>query len=253
VLATRRFGSGASLVALHGFTHTGEQFASLADPLGREVIAPDLPGHGDSPLASTARDDVIASLAELIESIPGHVPVLAYSQGARLALVLATQTRSITGRLILVSGTAGVEDAEVRKQRAAWDLATGREIIEIGIEAFIDEWTTGGMTSTTGLPAALRLADREERLVNTAEGLASALAGYGQGTLPNVWHLLPSIAVPVLIVTGSQDATYTHSGARMTEAIGANAVHRVIEGAGHGPLLDSPVETIRSIQEFLAS
>jgi 2-succinyl-6-hydroxy-2,4-cyclohexadiene-1-carboxylate synthase len=253
VLATRRFGSGPALVALHGFTHTGEQCEPLADALDREVIAPDLPGHGDSSRESTAAHDVIASLAELIETVSNDVPVLAYSQGARLALVLATQTRSITGPLILLSGTAGIEDPDERQIRAAWDLATGREIIEIGIEAFIDEWTAVGMTSTADLPPALRLSDREERLTNTAEGLAAALAGYGQGSLPSVWHLLDTITVPVFILTGSEDSAYTNTGVRMAEAIGANAAHDIIDGAGHGLLLDRPLDTTRSIREILAS
>jgi 2-succinyl-6-hydroxy-2,4-cyclohexadiene-1-carboxylate synthase len=253
VLKTRRFGSGAPLVAFHGFTHTGQQFAPLAAALGREIIAPDLPGHGGSSLASATADDVIASLAEMISDLPDQTPVLGYSQGARLAIVLAARTRSLTGPLIVLSGTAGIEDPEAREQRAAWDLATGTKIIEVGIEQFIDEWTASGMTSTARLPRGLRLSDREERLTNTAEGLAAALAGYGQGRLPNVWPLLETITVPVLILTGSQDSVYTSTGARMAEAIGANATHHIIDGAGHGLLLDDPLDSARSIEEFLAT
>jgi 2-succinyl-6-hydroxy-2,4-cyclohexadiene-1-carboxylate synthase len=239
------------LVALHGFTHTGEQYRTLAEATDREIHAPDLPGHGSSVDESTRIDDVLASLSETIAAAGDEAPILGYSQGARLALLLATQTSSVNGRLILVSGTAGIEDESDRRDRRTWDRSTGDGIIEMGIERFIDEWTSNGMTSTEGLPAALRKSDREERLANTAQGLASALAGYGTGAMPSVWRLLNTITVPTLILTGSRDTTYTAFGERMAVAIGANASHRIIDGAGHDLLLSGPTATAAQINEFL--
>ena len=247
----RRFGSGSPLVALHGFTHTGEEYRSLASSIGREIHAPDLPGHGVSVDEPTQIDAVLTSLVELIDAIGGSVPVLGYSQGARLALLLATGTSSIGGPLVLVSGTAGIEDEIDRRQRKAWDRSTGDQIIETGIEAFIDEWTSSGITSTTSLPAALRQSDRDQRLANTAVGLASALTGYGTGTMPSVWHLLDTITVPTLILTGSQDTTYTDAGARMAAMIGGNASHQIIDGAGHDPFLTNPTATAELLRDFL--
>lgn len=251
MLTTRRFGSGTPLVALHGFTHTGEQYRSLAEATDWEIHAPDLPGHALSEDESTQIDDVLASLSETISAAGDGAPILGYSQGARLALLLATQTSSVKGRLILVSGTAGIEDESDRRDRRAWDRSTGDTIIEMGIEQFIDEWTSSGMTSTEGLPPALRKSDREERLANTAHGLASALTGYGTGTMPSVWHLLGTITVPTLILTGSSDTTYTALGERMAVAIGANASHKVIDAAGHDLLLSGPTATAAHINEFL--
>lgn len=251
MLTTRRFGSGPPLVALHGFTHTGDQYRALAEATGREIHAPDLPGHGSSAAESAQIDNVLTSLSETIVAAGAEAPILGYSQGARLALLLATQTSNVNGRLILVSGTAGIEDESDRRDRRAWDRSTGDKIIEIGIEQFIDEWTSNGMTSTEGLPAALRKSDKEERLANTAHGLASALAGYGTGTMPSVWHLLNTITVPTLILTGSRDAAYTAFGERMAAAIGDNASHRVVDGAGHDLLLSGPTATATHITEFL--
>jgi 2-succinyl-6-hydroxy-2,4-cyclohexadiene-1-carboxylate synthase len=251
VPTTGRFGSGRRLVALHGFTHTGEQYRSLADEIGREIYAPDLPGHGVSTTESTQIDDVLASITASIASVGDGAPVLGYSQGARLALLLATRTLSVSGPLILMSGTAGIEDPADRRDRMGWDRSTGDEIIEIGIERFIDEWTSSGMTSTEGLPEDIRRSDRDERLANTAEGLASALSGYGTGTMPSMWHVLDTITVPTLILTGSRDTTYTGLGERMATAIGDNASHRVINGAGHDLLLSGPTATAAHIKEFL--
>jgi 2-succinyl-6-hydroxy-2,4-cyclohexadiene-1-carboxylate synthase len=251
VPTTGRFGSGNPLVALHGFTHTGEQYRFLADEIDHEIYSPDLPGHGVSATESTQIDDVLASLTGSIASVGDGVPVLGYSQGARLALLLATRTQSVSGPLILVSGTAGIEDPADRRDRMNWDRSTGNEIIEIGIERFVDGWTSSGMTSTKELPEDIRRSDRDERLANTAEGLASALNGYGTGTMPSVWHLLDTITVPTLILTGSLDTTYTGLGKRMATAIGDNASHRVIDGGGHDLFLSCPAATAAHIKEFL--
>ena len=251
MLSIRRFGAGPPLFALHGFTHTGEQYEPLAEALGREVHAPDLPGHGESAAESTQIDDVVASLAGSIDAIGDAVPVLGYSQGARLALLLATLTPSITGPLIIVSGTAGIEDLEDRSDRKDWDRSTADTIIEIGIERLIDDWTSSGITSTKGIPEELRRSDREQRLANTAEGLASAMTGYGTGSMPSVWHLLDTITVPTMILTGSQDATYTEFGARMATSIGTNATHQVVRGARHDPFLTNEPATIGHLTGFL--
>jgi pimeloyl-ACP methyl ester carboxylesterase len=70
--------------------------------------------------------------------------------------------------------------------------------------------------------------------------------------MPSVWHLLNTITVPTLILTGSRDTTYTAFGARLAAEIGANASHRIIDGAGHDLLLSGPTATAAHINEFLA-
>lgn len=251
MVKTRRFGSGPPLVALHGFTHTGEQFRTLAEEIGREIRAPDLPGHGGSVGEATQIDGVLALIGGVLAASGAGVPLLGYSQGARLALLLATRTATVTGPLVLVSGTAGIEDPKERSDRAEWDRSTGDWIIDIGMEPFVDDWTGSGLTSTAHLPEELRLSDREERLANTTHGLALALSGYGTGTMPSVWHLLETISVPTLVMTGSDDAKYTELGDRMVETIGENASHVIIEGAGHNPFLWDEAATAARITAFL--
>ena len=253
MLKTRRFGSGPPLVALHGFTHTGEQFRTLAEEIGHEIRAPDLPGHGGSVGEATQIDVVLTSIGDVLEAAGAGVPLLGYSQGARLALLLATRTAALTGPLVLVSGTAGIPIPADRRERAEWDRSTGDKIIEMGIEPFIDEWTADGITSTAHLQERLRLADKEQRLANTAEGLASALSGYGTGTMPSVWHLLTTITVPTLVISGSDDVRYTEIGGRLVDAIGENASHAIIEGSGHDPFLTIEGTTAVRIKAFLGS
>jgi pimeloyl-ACP methyl ester carboxylesterase len=77
---------GLPLLALHGFTGSGADFAPLAAALGRAVIAPDLPGHGGTsgpPLGVAACADALALLLTRLSL--RRVDLLGYSLGGRTA------------------------------------------------------------------------------------------------------------------------------------------------------------------------
>jgi pimeloyl-ACP methyl ester carboxylesterase len=46
--------------------------------------------------------------------------------------------------------------------------------------------------------------------------------------------------MPVLVITGGDDAKFTGLGSRMVEAIGAGASLAVVPGTGHAPHLQRP-------------
>lgn len=250
MLAVRGFGDGDPVVALHGFTSTGTQFSSLKIP-GRTIVAPDLPGHGDSSTVSTDADATVAAIAELLETCGSGTPLVGYSQGARLALSVAVTTQSRPACLILMSGTAGIQNSEERELRHAADIALGDEITSMGVERFIDRWINSGLTDTSSLSIPERKADREQRLANTSEGLAAAIRGYGQGALAPVWWGLATLDMPVLILTGERDQKYTAIGVELAAGIGTTAEHLVIHAAGHNLLAEQPQAVSAIVSGFL--
>lgn len=250
MLAIRRFGSGTPVVALHGFSLTGAQFSRLSLD-GVEIVAPDLPGHGQSPGADPDPETNLSTVAASIASTATGAPLLGYSQGARLALTLAARHMITAPILVVVSGTAGVAAAADRQARARQDADLALAIRQKGVEAFVDDWTGKGPMSTAHLDAEARNRDRRIRLENTADGLVSAVVGYGQGVLPPVWQELHHIGCPVLIITGRDDAKYTTLGVRIAAAIGSNAELVTINRSGHNPFNDQPQATAAIIGGFL--
>lgn len=250
MLYVRRFGTGMEVVALHGFSHTGEQFCPMAGPLGRAVIAPDLPGHGVSAVEPTGIASVTTAVTDLLEASHGTLPVIGYSQGGRLALLAALEMPSAFSSLVLVSATAGIRGREARRERRISDARLAEQIESDGATAFIDEWTGSGLTSTRHLTAEHRAWDRSVREVNTAGGLAAALIGYGQGAQPDVWDRLGELTIPVLLIAGSSDTRYVGIAEEMEERI-THAELSVVGRAGHNPLADRPVATFTAISRFL--
>lgn len=250
MLHVRRFGSGSPVVALHGFTLTGAQFANTAGRLNRTIIAPDLPGHGSSVNEPTSIDATVPAIRRVIESIGVPVPLLGYSQGGRLALMTALSRPHLVAQLVLVSATPGIEDPDQREARARADAEIANRIRAGSIEEFVDAWTSHGITSTLHLPPHDRQADRAVRLENTPSGLAAAMIGMGQGSQAPVWDQLHDLSIPVLLIHGSTDTKYAAIAARMAQSIPECTVIS-IAAAGHNPLLDAPDATCEAVSAFL--
>jgi len=250
VLHVRRFGSGPEIIALHGFSLTGEQFSPGAGFLDRTIIAPDLPGHGSSRAQPSDIDRTLGSIEAILTAQGGSRPLIGYSQGARLALLAAVEDPSEISVLVLISGTAGIRNQDERQSRREQDHILAERIEAIGLDAFIDSWTSGGITSVTHLSDDFRRWDREVRSQNSASGLSAALRGYGQGVQPSVWDDLEQVTMPVLLVSGGRDARYTALNNAMADLI-PDAEFIVIDNAGHNPLADEPAATYGAVSDFL--
>ena len=246
----RRFGTGPPVVMFHGFSLTGEQFSPAAGLLDRTIIAPDLPGHGSSGSHPADVDAVTAAIDILLDGLGRPTPVMGYSQGGRMALLSAIGDQSNVSALVLISSNAGIRDQTVRESRVERDHVLGDRIREIGVGAFVDSWTSVGITRLDHLDEAYRVWDRSVRSQNSADGLASALRGYGQGAQPSVWHELGSLTMPVLLIVGSRDDRYTSINTEMAGLI-PDAELLVIGDAGHNPLADQPEVTYGAISRFL--
>ncbi|GMQ86565.1 MAG: 2-succinyl-6-hydroxy-2,4-cyclohexadiene-1-carboxylate synthase [Acidimicrobiia bacterium] len=249
-LAVGYYGAGPLLVALHGFTLTGAQFAPLATYLDRQIAAPDLPGHGDTTLTPVDLATTIDAIAAWLTGLPGPVPVLGYSMGGRIAMSLALDHPELVERLVVISAGPGIRDARERAARARRDDHLAAQIQELGVDRFLEDWLDAPITSTTSLDEPTRLADRAIRQTNSAEGLAAALRGLGQGASPYLGDRLGGLTMPLLTVSGGTDVRYGEYAASVAAGAG-DGTHQVVVGVGHNVVLQAPRELARLVAEFL--
>lgn len=248
-LNVRVFGAGCSVAALHGFSLTGEQFG----PLGSRSVqlhAPDLPGHGGTRVDPVDVSTTISVLGEWLQSFDEPVPLVGYSQGGRIALLLALEYPDLVDRLVLASTSPGISSKADRAVRRAQDGALADRIESIGLDAFLDEWLEGSITGTGHASEDMRRADRACRNENTAAGLASALRGLGQGGQPFVGNRLGELQMPVLTISGERDTKYTLLAAEIAASV-PGGLHLSIREAGHNVILDAPEELARVIADFV--
>jgi len=232
------------LVLLHGFTQTGRSWAGVIAALGERYrsFAPDLPGHGD---AGTRRPATIDACVAYLRALHfGSFVLCGYSMGGRIALHAALALPRRVERLVLVSASPGLADAGERAQRREADAALADRVEAVGVEAFAQEWARHPLFA--GQPRGVAELAHQDRVRNTASGLAASLRGMGTGAMTPVWDRLGELAMPVTLVTGERDEDFTAIAARMAEAIPQPHVV-VVPGAGHAVHLEDPAAVAAAI------
>ena len=149
--------AGNPVLLLHGFTTSAQRtwaepgWIDLLTEAGREVIAPDLLGHGDAPKPHEvdAYDDVEGLVAA--ELPDGPIDAVGYSAGARILLVLASREPERFGRLVV--GGIGGRLFHPRPGNPILDAIEGRGDPEDRVNAHFKEMAEGDGNDPKALAA----------------------------------------------------------------------------------------------------
>ena len=242
-LSSRLVGTGIPTAFVHGFTQTRDSWLPLLDaltsPLNAQLI--DAPDHGESRVSLT-----LPETAEALVDVAHGRTLVGYSMGARMSLMAALHSPHSFPRLVLISGTAGLESEEERNERRRSDEALATHIEEIGVTKFIDEWLSNPLFA--GLS---RVNSRvQDRLTNTSAGLASSLRLCGTGTQPPLWNHLHTLSVPTLLLAGENDQKFCSLAERMHSLLPHSELH-ILPKVGHTVHLEDPVGCAAVLDDWL--
>jgi len=244
--------SHEKIVLLHGFTQAKEIWHHIApnllhelNVLSPQVISVDLPGHGES----GSDEGNLWQAAQQIVELCGEATYVGYSLGARVALHCALQSPSSVKRLVLCGATPGLRTNDEREARRIADENIARTIEQTPLHDFLKDWTSQALF--TGYVPDEN--DLSARLNNKPSGLAMSLRTMGTGTQENLWSKLPSLTMPVLLVTGQDDEKFSHIGQEMKDLIGPSATHTEIPRSGHSVPFQKPTEFISVVSQFVLS
>ena len=259
VLHAEVTGTGPPLLALHGFTGSVSALAPITKPLSERhtVVAVDLPGHGRTGVAEQPTDyrfdDTVDSVAAVLDRLgQDRIDVVGYSMGGRIGLGLAVRHPDRVKKSVLVGGSAGVAGDAQRAARRRADDRLADELLERGIEWFVDYWMGLPLFASQSRLGANALADaRRQRLENDARGLAESLRGVGAGNQPPLWQDLGLVEGAVLLVVGDEDAWFRSLAVRMAAGL-RDATIAVIPDAGHACHLENPEDTLAAVSRFLS-
>ncbi|UOY02322.1 alpha/beta fold hydrolase [Blastococcus sp. PRF04-17] len=249
-LAYRRSGAGPPLLLLHGGWSDGRDWLPQLDSLSDEfdVIAWDAPGCGGSD--DPARPATIAGYADAVADLVlglglGAAHLCGLSFGGGLALAVYREHPELVRSLVLVSAYAGwrgslpPEEVAARLQRVRAEL--GRPPAE-----WIDGYLPGFFARR--VPAETLALVRSTMLDVRREGTEAMLAAFADADLRDV---LPTVAVPTLVLHGSADvrAPRPVADALYRSIPGARLV--VLPGVGHVINLEVPEAFDREVRDFL--
>lgn len=245
-------GSGTPILFLHSFGHNKNLwFPQLTHFLekGFRVLAPDMPGHGDSSYdpARHGVDQIAQCYIELLDSLDISKAVVAgISMGGYIALRMWARRSDLIAAMVLSNTKAEKDSDEIVARRRAQI----ENIRNSGLENFV----------TTGAPRRLSPVTLERRpwvldtikLLNftvPADVNAATLEAMAQKA--DDTKVLPTIDVPVLVTSGSDDTFIPKdSPGNLHRGIKGSRFHE-IAGTGHVSSLEAPTEYNRVMQEFL--
>lgn len=238
-------GAGSPVVYLHGYERHPGGAPFLERLAERHVVyAPEQPGYGTSTGLTEVRDifDLVLFYRSLIGGW-GHssVAVVGHSTGGMLAAELAIVAPELVDKLILVD-TFGlwIDDLPTLDPfgpaasvaAATWHDPQRRPDPEPTI--FVDDPDD---------PAAGHMFEAQNRAAATK--LMWPIAERG------LRRRLPYLATPTLIIHGASDGLLPlRYAAELRELIPGSTL-RVIEGAGHYPMIEQTDEFLTSVEDFL--
>jgi 2-succinyl-6-hydroxy-2,4-cyclohexadiene-1-carboxylate synthase len=233
------------LVLLHGFSGTHRAWDGVRASLDGEryrSLALDLPGHGERSDASRPIT-FEGCIASVLARAPARFTLCGYSLGGRIALHVALAAPARVQRLVLISCTPGIEDANLRAARSRADRELAAELESIPFDQFIERWRTQPLFADE--PAQAGELARADQRRNRPEALAAVLRGVGTGEMRPLWDRLGELVMPVLVVVGERDTKYCAIAARMAELLPHAQV--VVAAGGHGLPLGNPAAVAASI------
>jgi 2-succinyl-6-hydroxy-2,4-cyclohexadiene-1-carboxylate synthase len=239
-----------SVVLLHGFSGTHRAWDGVVARLDHERYLPralDLPGHGELADARGWGGGEITfarCVEHVLASSPDRFALVGYSLGGRVALHVALASPARVSRLVLVSTSAGIEDAAERARRRASDRRLAEELESIPFEDFIERWRSQPLFAEE--PPEVGHLAREDQRRNRPDALAAVLRGIGAGEMDSLWQRLPELEMPVVVLVGDRDGKHLALGRRIVELLPDGEL--IVAAGGHGLPLEHPAEVARAIE-----
>ncbi|PLR84451.1 2-succinyl-6-hydroxy-2,4-cyclohexadiene-1-carboxylate synthase [Bacillus canaveralius] len=254
----RRCGDGFPLILLHGFTGDSSGWEPFCKLWGghSELIMPDIIGHGKTDCPNSPDryhiESAAEDLCELLDQMEiGQADVLGYSMGGRLALTFAKKYPGRVRKLILESASPGLKTAEERSSRRSDDEQLAQFILEKGVAQFVSYWEEIPLfSSQKSLSEQKKELIRQQRLNNSAIGLANSLIGMGTGAQPSWWNDLRNLQHHTLLITGIWDDKFCTIAALMAEQL-PQPQWITVNKAGHAVHVEQPEKFGTIVSRFL--
>jgi len=242
VLAFDSTGHGKDLVVLiHGWPLNRSIWSVVAPRLasaGYRVLAPDLPGFGDSPPIDFDRAtvevyaDEVAKFAEPFKA--RTLAVTGHSFGGYVALALAERRPDLVAGLGLIASRTAADTDAARRGRHE----TIEKVRSAGTKALLP----GLAEKLVGPRAGVEWRPRVTLMIERArpDGVMAALAA--MAARPDRTAVFNSFARPRLVIHGTEDGLIPVSEAAPTGPSPPD-VRTILDGIGHMPMWEAPGAT----------
>lgn len=256
-------GSGTPVILLHGLGATNASMLPTFWELARDhrVIAPDLPGFGDSgkPIRSYDAGFYASWLRDFLDKVGvGRALIIGNSMGGRVAIEAALAAPERVERLALLAPSP----AFIKKREMVGVVRLLRPELALVPVPLPRRLVLRNLKSMFAQPDRLEDAwyeaavDEFLRVFSSPRGRIAFFSAARQIYLEEphgesgFWDRLPELSRPALFIWGDRDRLVPASFARHVEKAVPEAESVVLEDCGHVPQFELPERTHQLVREF---
>ena len=248
------------VLCLHGGGQTAYMYEELGAALGTDhyVLAPDLPGHGDSdPLPEFGRSEFAVHVSRICDHFGlDRAVVIGASLGGMTAISLSSARPELPAAIVLIDVGHRLEEEGVFRiiefMRAHESFAS----LEDAAREISEYLPHRKEVRPESLSRNLR--QREDSRWVWKHSLGQRLENVREG--PTNWRTIlegldaeaAAIACPVLVLRGAFSDVLSGEGAEEVAALIPDARLKTVAKAGHLAAGDNPESTVRLVGDFLA-
>jgi pimeloyl-ACP methyl ester carboxylesterase len=255
-------GHGTPLILLHGYAETSLMWKPIIPALAKRftVIAPDLPGIGDSDIPADGLDmkNAAVRIHDLAKSLGVQkAEVVGHDIGLMVAYAYAAQFPTEVTKLVLMDAfLPGVEGWEaVYNNPAIWHFRfngpTPEALVQGRERTYFDYfWNDFAADKTHSIPEADRkaYADAYARPGRMHAGWAYFVS-FPQAAKDFAQLSQTKLTMPVLTIGG--DKSLGEPLGQQVRLVATDATVVVLKNTGHWVLEERPKETTEALQKFL--
>jgi pimeloyl-ACP methyl ester carboxylesterase len=265
-VAYRTGGDGPAVLLIHGMAGSATTWRSVMPALAEQatVIAPDLPGHGESEKfrGDYSLGNYASVLRDLLTKLGyDRVTVVGQSLGGGVAMQFAYQYPERCERLVLVS--SGGLGQEVHLGLRALALPGAEYVLAVGCSAPVRSVGTAaaGLFRRFGFQPKPAVEEIWRSFESLGDGqtrqafvhtLRSVVDVAGQRVDARD-RLYLAAAMPTLLIWGDHDHIIPVDHAYDAHAAMPNSRLEIFEGAGHYPHREDPQRFVRVLRDFMQS
>lgn len=247
------WGAGPPILMLHAFPLNAGMWSPQVQALsGRvTVLAPDLPGFGDSADAPSfeSLDGLARTLYDMLRAQGvEQAAVAGCSMGGYLAFALLRVAPAFVTRLALINSKPGRDSEQARANR----LALAERVERDGCAFLVEQWDRGALSPVT-LASRPDVVEFVQKLIRKATPSGVAAAQRAMAERPDSTSLLGEIAVPTMVIHGLDDRIISENEARAMASIIRNAQFVGVPGAGHLPNLEQATLMNDALRNFVTT
>ncbi|MGB6205826.1 alpha/beta fold hydrolase [Mycobacterium sp.] len=247
-------GMGTPIMFWPSLLMTGDMWRGVADRLvtHSQVVLVDPPGHGGSQSLTEmfTFGDCARCVADILDGLGlDQAHFVGNSWGGMIGATFAATHPERIGRAVLMNCTAGRAGISQKARYAMllriaqWQGEIGSALIRSVLKAFLGPTT---LRERPDVVAQVRSAVKSVDVPSVSWAVKSVVPAR-----PDQRPLCAGITTPVLVVAGTEDATFgPREAIAMADAIPNSAI-RVLDGVAHLAGLENPALVSNLVDEFL--